>query len=176
MAKKRYKWLLIAVLLLLPLFSACSSANNPAHSAQKMDELGQSFMLDLRDTILPNKEHYDALVENRVVVSTDDGALGLDYLYEFYQNCKDGKADMVTFQFGTKAIVVARIVYDGSNIYYYRYEYSDKPIEVSARVADSITVTYDEKLKKTELTLKAQKKQLATFSFKDPVKTESAQK
>lgn len=157
--------------------AACTSSDaiSAAH-AQRMQELGAAFVTELEKDFIPNREKPEKLKAMDAVVVDGDKTYNLSLLYAFYDDYKVGQNTQVTTTISTSVFVVTRVVFEGSNGYYFRYEFdkfNEKSITVSSQPLDKISITEDPKVGKVELTLKKEKRSDLVFSFKNIVDEES---
>jgi hypothetical protein len=162
--------LLLAVFLIAGL-GGCASESTEISTAtrERLDELVQEFVNELEVFILPAKDDDEKLCELGLTVSKPDATYNIDAVKTFYSAYSDNKNTRVTFAFSSSSFVVTRVIIEGKFGYYLRYQDGSAvggELPITGKLVDSIALTEDADLAKVELTLRRDKADVATFSFK----------
>jgi hypothetical protein len=165
---------LFLILALAMIFSVGGCAGNQpeADSAAKagLQEIGDDFATMIQNTIVPVKDNPARLHGLGIPVSRQEASYNVDALHDFYDSYQAGDDASVTMVFTNTAFVVVRVGFHKGNGYYMRYQYNEKntgPLEVTTKMIDSVDVVIDDNIGKVELKLYNDKKDVATFSFKN---------
>jgi hypothetical protein len=165
-----------AVVLLLAIFliaglGGCASSGIQISAAtrERLDELVQEFVNELEVFILPAKEDNVKLAEQGLTVSKPDATYNIEAVKTFYSEYSDDKNTRVTFAFSSSSFVVTRVIIEGKFGYYLRYQDGSAvggELPITGKLVDSVALTEDTDLNKVELTLRREKADVATFTFK----------
>lgn len=172
MRRSQQCFCLFLLALSLAVFSACGPKEIPPDETEMIRTLGDSFVKELQNDILPLKDSPEDLSTLGYVVVRDDVTYGADTLYEAYGKYRMGEDCSVTIVFSSKSYVAANIVFSGGNGYYFRYEYDQfNPDKVSAsgRVIDDMKLEITELPPKIELQMLKNKREVVRFTLRNPV-------
>jgi hypothetical protein len=162
--------LLLAVCLMAGL-GGCAQPGSEISAAtrERLDELAQEFVNELEVFILPAKDEPEKLTELGLTVSKPDATYNIDAVKTFYSAYSDNKNTRVTFAFSSSSFVVTRVIIEGKFGYYLRYQDGSavgNELPITGKLVDSVALTEDTELNKVELTLRREKADVATFTFK----------
>lgn len=169
---KRVVFAVAAVVFAL-LFGSCAQPEAIGEAdSQKIQEIGDAFIDDLRNIVIPAREIPEVLAYEGYVLRIDDKSYGTDTLAEFAEAYDESGDSQVTIVFSDKSFMVVRIVFTGGQGYYLRYRYDQfKPddIPVSAQLIDTVDLKYQELPPRWEMKLLYGKKEVVPlFRFSNP--------
>lgn len=172
----RRGFLLVLCFALMLTLTACTGKTElTAAEKNRIEELGNVFMEDIKQNILPDRETPTNLTDLGILVVADNKTYNASLLGSFYEDYRVGQNTQLTTVISTTGFVVVRVVFEGSTGCYFRYEYdpfNENSITITSQPVDKITVVEDTKLNKVELTLIRQKKENIVFSFRNLVREE----
>jgi len=155
----------VVIACFLIVLTACSSKPSAKRDEAEKDELAQQFMMDLRDYILVYRNQPSKLRDVGIVVSDQNGSVGLSQVDGFYERYEAKEVAQLNIAFMNIPMVVVRIHFtETGNGYYYRYELDeDEDIAVTAKYVDSLQLSTSDTGKKTLKLLDGGKEMTFTF-------------
>lgn len=171
MKRMHMKSILVICFIVIAVLASCSSSTTLSDEEKnRMEELGNAFMEEIKLDILPNRESPETLIDKDIVLVIGDKTYNSDRLYAFYEDYKVGQNTQLTSVISNKGFVVIRVVFDENSGYYFRYEYDsfkENNITITSQPLDQIKLVEDTGLKKVELQLFRVKKDPIVFSFRN---------
>lgn len=170
----RYKSKFALLIVILVLLTACGEDKQAEEDAERMTALGEEFVEEVNE-IFADRESESRLRDWEAVVSTLEGTDNIEYLDQFYEQYEAGNFAELLMIFQTKAFVVSKVIFEGDQGYYFRYEYDTfdpDSIVVNSQFLDEVELVEDSELGKIELTLQKEKKNPIVITFRNVVRDE----
>ena len=166
----------LCILLALLLLAGCTSSP-PLRDSARAKELGDAFISDLPGYV-QYKDDLRSLLRTGAAVSTESATYLTDPLEDFIAAYDRGEDASVTIVSAKTAFVVTRVVFEQGAGYYLRYQYDPDfgdSYAVTTKFLDSAALVRYQSTGRLDLELFEGKRQIATISLKNVVKTSSAE-